>query len=141
MRLNKRKHTSSVDLNMTPMIDVVFLLLIFFMTVSQVSEINHVQLELPKLKVAEDQQTSQVTINITRDGQYVVAGATMSLAEFVGAVSDQLAQLNDDPSRLAVTIRADERGESRGVNDVIRALARLDVTRVRIAVQVPEDGS
>ena len=41
---------------MTPMIDVTFLLLIFFMTVSQVSKLNREQLELPRQQGTEEQQ-------------------------------------------------------------------------------------
>ena len=43
------------QLNLTPMIDVVFLLLIFFMTVSQVSKINKERLDLPQQQGAEEQ--------------------------------------------------------------------------------------
>ena len=53
MRLSKR-HNPGLQMNMTPMIDVTFLLLIFFMTVSQVSAVNKEQLELPQLKGSED---------------------------------------------------------------------------------------
>jgi biopolymer transport protein ExbD len=36
MRLTKHRRVTRADMNMTPMIDIVFLLIIFFMTVSQV---------------------------------------------------------------------------------------------------------
>ena len=49
MRLTKRGTTSLPDLNMTPMIDVVFQLLIFFMLVPHMSQVNKELLELPKL--------------------------------------------------------------------------------------------
>ena len=50
MRLSKHRRAGVPLMNMTPMIDVVFLLLIFFMTVSQVSQINRERLRLPKEK-------------------------------------------------------------------------------------------
>ena len=43
--------------------------------------------------------------------------------------------VGDDPSKLHIVVRGDERGPSRGVNEVVRALAKLRVTHVRIAVQ------
>ena len=56
MRLCKRRRPTKVAMNMTPMIDVTFLLLIFFMTVSQVSKLNREQLELPRQQGTEEQQ-------------------------------------------------------------------------------------
>ena len=49
MRLTKRGLAKLPDLNLTPMIDVVFQLLIFFMLVPHMSQVNKELLELPKL--------------------------------------------------------------------------------------------
>ena len=43
-------------MNMTPMIDIVFLLIIFFMTVNQVTEVSKERLSLPQVKGGEDQR-------------------------------------------------------------------------------------
>jgi biopolymer transport protein ExbD len=124
-------------MNMTPMIDIVFLLIIFFMTVTQVSKINREQVELPKLQGAEDQKPTTLTVNVDRAGEIVVSGNRVTTARLLAIVSQELAKVGDDPSRLTVVLRADERGTSRVVNDIVKSLARLQITRVRIAVQVP----
>ena len=69
MRLTKRRRTTSARINMTPMIDIVFLLIIFFMTVSQVTEVNREQLSLPKQPGAEDQKPAILTANFRADGE------------------------------------------------------------------------
>jgi biopolymer transport protein ExbD len=125
-------------MDMTPMIDIVFLLLIFFMTVSQVSEINKERLELPQLKGSEDQQPTTVTVNVTEAGAIVVSGNELSMPELVALVGDQLGSVGDDPSRLTIVLRADRRGTSRAVNEVITRLSQLGVTQVRIAVEQQE---
>ena len=56
MRLTKRGTTALPDLNMTPMIDVVFQLLIFFMLVPHMSQVNKELLELPKLEGGTEDQ-------------------------------------------------------------------------------------
>src|SRR5690242_9987000 len=68
MKLSTFQKRKALDINMTPMIDVVFQLLIFFMTCSQVSEANREALELPKLKGTEDQANSELIVNIDQDG-------------------------------------------------------------------------
>jgi biopolymer transport protein ExbD len=135
MRLSKHPHATTAGMNMTPMIDIVFLLIIFFMTVSQVSEINRERLELPKLPGWEDQKRSSLTVNVDRHGGLFVSGTRMTRSEFLACVSRELAAVGDDPNRLNVVIRADERGTSRAVNQVVSSLANLQLKHVRIAVQ------
>ncbi|MBC8873445.1 MAG: biopolymer transporter ExbD [Planctomycetes bacterium] len=138
MRLTKHKRPTTAGMNMTPMIDIVFLLIIFFMTVSQVSEINKERLELPKLKGSEDQKRVSLTVNVDQSGDIVVSGNRITNSELLTFVSLELAKVGDDPDRLAVVIRGDERGDSRTVNEIVTSLARLQVKKVRIAVQVLE---
>lgn len=138
MKLSKRKRSTLISMNVTPMIDVVFLLIIFFMTVSQVSKINKERLELPKMKGTRDQVPSILTINVSRDGQVLVSGREVSVARLVLLVADELRRLGDKPHRLTIVVRADERGSSKTVNRIVTALAGLELTRIRIAVEVPQ---
>lgn len=135
MRLSKRRRSTIAAMNMTPMIDIVFLLLIFFMTVSQVSEINKVQLSLPKLTGSDDQKPATVTINVDATGQIIVGGRIVELGDLLAMVSSELQRVGDDPAMLHIVIRADENSEARPVNQVVSALGRMQITRVRIAVQ------
>lgn len=122
---------------MTPMIDIVFLLIIFFMTVTQVSRINRQRIDLPKQPGSQDQKPTVLTINVNRSGDIVVGGALYQLPDLVALVADELARQGDDPSRLTVVLRADQGGTSAVVNQITEALQRLRIGRVRIAVQVP----
>ncbi|MFV1967381.1 MAG: ExbD/TolR family protein [Pirellulaceae bacterium] len=137
MRLTKRRRTTRPDMNMTPMIDIVFLLIIFFMTVTQVSEVNKERLQLPKLKGSQDQKRTTLTINVSQDGELRVSGRTMTIAGLVGMVADELQRLQGETSRLTVVIRADQRGTSRMVNEIVAALAKLRINLIRFAVEAP----
>jgi biopolymer transport protein ExbD len=138
MRLTKHRRNTRPEMDMTPMIDIVFLLIIFFMTVTQVSKLNKEQLELPKLKGTEDQKPSVVTVNVTETGAIRVSGRTLSSGDFVSMVNRELRRVGDDPNLLGIVIRADQRGASAGVNAVVAALNKLQIKRVRIAVEVPQ---
>jgi biopolymer transport protein ExbD len=138
MRLTKRRRSTTALMNMTPMIDVVFLLNIFFITVAQVSQVNNVRLELPRQQGSDDQVPSVLTINIDQHGELIIGGTTYHLSELISLVADEVARLGDDPSRLTVVLRADRRGTSQMVNRTVNALARLDIRQVRIPVQVPD---
>jgi biopolymer transport protein ExbD len=135
MRLAKHRRKTRMEMDMTPMIDVAFQLIIFFMTVSQMSQANQERLQLPKQQGSEDQQPRTLVINVTAAGEFRVSGETITMGGLISRVNYELVRVGDDPGRLHIVIRADERGASRGVNEVVRALGKLRVTRIRIAVE------
>ena len=136
MRLQKKRRKKGADMNMTPMIDVVFQLLIFFMIGSQMSEASKESIPLPKQK-GEDQKTALITININDQEQIIMQGTRTSLERLIGQVADEVVRQDDDPRRVRIVIRADERVRSGAVSAVTEALTRLGVKRVNIAVQAP----
>lgn len=135
MRLNKRRHQTLARINLTPMIDVVFLLLIFFITVTQVSESNKERLILPELEGSVDQKPRVVTVNINQEGGYVISGNHLELGAVIALFSRELALVGDDPNRINVVLRVDRRGDCSSVNHVLNALQRMEILRVRFAVQ------
>jgi biopolymer transport protein ExbD len=138
MRLAKKRRPTTFEMNMTPMIDVVFLLIIFFMAVSQVTEVHKVRLQLPQLEGSRDQQLAQLTINVTAEGQRISSGREISLQQLTSLLTAELARHQHDPTQVAVVIRADQQAESRAVNEVITLLRSMQITRLRIAVEVPQ---
>jgi biopolymer transport protein ExbD len=137
MRLSKRSGSRLLRMNMTPMIDIVFLLLIFFMTVTQASRIKEEQLELPQQEGSRDKETSSLTINIRQDGQLVMLGRVLQLDRLLTLVNEELARVDNDPRRINIELRVDQRGESRAANQVAKSLEQLNIKRVSFAVQVP----
>ena len=137
MRLSKRSGSRLLRMNMTPMIDIVFLLLIFFMTVTQASRIKEEQLELPQQEGSRDKETSSLTINIRQDGQLVMLGRVLQLDRVLTLVNEELARVDNDPRRINIELRVDQRGESRAANQIARSLETLNIKRVSFAVQVP----
>ena len=137
MRLSKRSGSRLLRMNMTPMIDIVFLLLIFFMTVTQASRIKEEQLELPQQEGSRDKATSSLTINIRQDGQLVMLGRVLQPDRVLTLVNEELARVDNDPRRINIELRVDQRGESRAANQIARSLEQLNIKRVSFAVQVP----
>lgn len=137
MKLIKHRRNNQLLVNMTPMIDIVFLLIIFFITVNQVTEANRTKMELPELQGSQDQTKTALTINVDESGDIIVAGETVSLADLVRIVTAELTGVGNDTSRLTVVLRADRRGSCRSVNEVIKLLTRLEIGRVRFSVEKP----
>jgi biopolymer transport protein ExbD len=68
MKFNDRSKVEDVDINLTPLIDVVFLLLIFFMVSTTFDTTSQLKIQLPK---ASDSQTAKVKqpLNLTIDAR------------------------------------------------------------------------
>ncbi len=138
MRLSKKRREATSEVDMTPMIDIVFLLIIFFMTVSQISAVNHERVDLPRLEGADDQKPVLLTVNVTEKGEIVIAGNRLALPQFISLVARQLVEVGDDPNRLTCVIRGDHRAKSKTMNEIANALKRMQIERVRFAVEVPQ---
>ncbi len=135
MRLNKHHHTHTLGFNMTPMIDVVFLLIIFFMTVSQISRINAHHIQLPEVSAAPTID-EPITISLTIDaqGDLFEHGNRITFDLAVARVQSVLSESENDPSRVVIQIRCDRRATSNSVNQLVRALAALGIKQIRTAI-------
>jgi biopolymer transport protein ExbD len=138
MRLSKHRHQSIAEMNMTPMIDVTFQLIIFFMACSQVSKINEEKMELPKQQGSQDQPPTSITVNVNKEGQIIVSARQLNAAELVSMMADEIARQGGDAGRVNIVLRADARGTCRAVNEVVKSLAKMQLTRIRMAVEVPQ---
>lgn len=136
MRLSKHKSNSSLSFNMTPMIDIVFLLIIFFMTVSQITRSADLPLPLPRVTSGDvEVETASLTINLDQNGMIVVGGQEMSLSAVIIAIQQKLTQFDNDPKRLRIQIRCDRHCECRHVSNLLKSLSEIGFTNVRSAVE------
>ncbi len=134
----KRKRTITVEL--TSMIDVVFLLIIFFMTTSQFAKVSRAEVSLPQ-ELGEQDPTPEeagLVINIMEDGQIIVNDAALNMKQLKNLVKQEIAKYPDRSTlQLKLLIRADKNAESARLNQVVSLLQTLNVGAARIATQVP----
>ena len=97
------------NLSLTPLIDIVFLLLIFFLVATRFAEEEReMDVRLPTASEAKPlvSKPEQLYVNIDAQGRYYVSGNVLTL-EQLQAVLDQA--YVDNPRRVSVVIRGDER--------------------------------
>jgi len=124
-------------MNITPMIDIVFLLIIFFITVSQITEVNNPPMDLTKLKGADEIKPSKLTINIDESGEIEVSGEPLTIPELMIRVADELAAVESRPSLFTVVVRQDRNGSCRTINQVIEQLNEIGIKKIAFRVQEP----
>jgi biopolymer transport protein ExbD len=106
VRIDKGRLATGLEL--TPMIDVVFLLMIFFLVASKLEEADRIiDVVLPKASAAKPltSQPAEFIINIDRDGDYYAGAKPVTLPELCALLVQAAA---DNPGRQQVIVRADE---------------------------------
>lgn len=129
MKKRARK-LSTASMNMTPMIDVVFQLIIFFVFATEIAKIDeNVELKLPQIPSAvpdKNPELERLVINIDKRGDYVVGGKSITLKELRKILKVEKAiRAKEGPPIL---IRADENIEFKKAHIIIY-LAGLEKIR------------
>lgn len=135
MKLTKSRPSSSISFNMTPLIDIVFLLIIFFMTVSQITRTIDYPVDLPDVPFGGSKaEPTTITINLNEEGKIIVGGTITTVDNALAAIRKQLESLNNDPNQIKIYLRCDRRCESRFVNRLTEKLSAMGFTQIRAAI-------
>lgn len=144
------KNASPQQANLTPMIDVVFQLIIFFLLVAQFSRQQVIDLALPSVANRQSEQIkgeSRAIINVVpvnqvadlggdyRLGSLAFAGTTQGVEEMAGVLRSMKARMTD----LKVYIRADRVESYARVHPAMQAVTLAGVADMQL-VTSPSDG-
>lgn len=140
MKTPRLLRTGEATINMTPMIDVVFLLIIFFLVSSHLAR-QEVQLKLPLPEAASGEQETdpnapKLTINVLEDGTLLLAGRPISPTELQARLRERLAELGDDAE---MRIRSHRDVPYEHVAPLLVACAKAGVWNVTFAVYEEHD--
>lgn len=122
----RQPRKDDVVIDMAPMIDMVFLLLIFFMVASVVTELDKVKVELPKADHAKvpDDTKGRLMLSVDKDNKIYVGTVPVTIDELKKLVSDEL----DRNPELRILIRADDRVEYKTNKDIMIACGEVGAT-------------
>jgi biopolymer transport protein ExbD len=121
-------------INMTPMIDVTFLLIIFFLLSSRLSQQEAAELDLPvagSAQPAGDESRPRVSVNVLADGRVLVGDMETGRGEISGRLRTERDRLGND---LEVRIRADRAVPYGAVTPVLLACTEASIWNVTFAV-------
>ena len=127
--------------DLTSMIDVVFLLIIFFMVTARFARDTRADIDLPREPGEQQVEPEQagMIFNLLADGRIIFDQEEISIERLEEIVLAAIARTpGGDPEQLRLMIRADERGMTDQLNRVIERLRKLGVGAARLATEVPE---
>jgi biopolymer transport protein ExbD len=133
----KTHHDETPSLNLTPMIDVVFLLIIFFMVGTQYSELERsIELEVPRVtdSGALTAAPEKRVVNVYQDGHVTLDREDVSLDQ----LSDRLARARQEYPEIGVIVRGDGEGRFQNVAEVLNACKQAGISELAISVRLTE---
>jgi biopolymer transport protein ExbD len=141
MRFTRRNpQRSDFEIVITSMLDINFLLIMFFMLTANLQRTTHARLELPVEKGDAQTQVDEagLVVNVTAAGQIIVSNRTVDMADLRRMVQDQIDKHAPTPSDpLKLMVRADRQADTQHLNRVVTMLRELGVGTIRIATEIP----
>jgi biopolymer transport protein ExbD len=142
MNIPRRDTHGAVGFDMTPMIDIVFQLIIFFLlTNNMVTQESHLKLSLAEASSGEEQvddQSPRVTVNVQADGQVSLGTGLVNMAELTERLAKKRSAVGES---LEVRIRSDRHVPYRVVEPIMLACAKVGIWKVTFAVVRPGEGT
>ena len=135
----RRQKKQDHGINLTPLIDVVFLLLIFFMVSTTFSKDTRISIDLPEASADAAQiSTEKIEISISRDGSYCLNGKNLINRE-IGTIMAALRQEAEGDTTVPIRITADANASHQSVITAMDAASRLGFEQLNIATQQPHE--
>ena len=122
-----------VSINLTPLIDVVFLLLIFFMVSTSFSELTQLVVDLPEAEGAPASTNTTLLLAVDVEGNMTLDGAPVP--NDARGLSEALRQRLSGNTDIPVTLSADAMTPHQYVVTAIDVAAQLNITRLTIAAE------
>ena len=127
------KRVDDPELNLISLVDVVLLLVIFFMLSTTFVQEGQLRVELPEAGSATVERTRQpIVITITAQGSYRINGRAL-VNNQRETLHSALRQVSAEAGTQPITIRADARATHQAVVTAMDVAARLGFTQVNIA--------
>ena len=131
MKAPSDDHDEVVDINVVPMLDLAWNLLVVFMIVVTAS-VQGISVNLPKASAAASKiKPSTKAITITAEGTIFLDSIPVSMGE----LESRLRQLKATDPNLPVLVRGDEKISYKNVIDVLDLLQKLEISQLGLVTQ------
>jgi len=127
---NGRTQTGLADINITPLVDVVLVLLIIFMITAPVLQ-SGIEVNVPHTRTVKEITEERLVISIDKDQRVFLGNDPVNINE----IADKLHQKIRDPQNQYIYVRADENVPFGAFATVMDAVKSSGITNVSIVTQ------
>lgn len=135
----QRRIQEELQINLTPLIDVVFLLLIFFMVTTTFTRETRLAVNLPEADGEPVQEAPRtIEISVSQSGAYAIDGRPLVNAE-LGTLMRALEEVSQGDREVALILIADADATHQSVVTAMDAIGQSGFSRLSIATRKPEE--
>jgi len=132
----QRARSEGPEVNLTPLIDVVFLLLIFFMVSTTFERNSEISIDLPQSQTEpKEQEPESIEIAIDAEGRYYVNGTRLINTQ-IESVKRAIEQAATGRDKVPIVISADGQSPHQSVVTVMDAARQLGFVHLTFATRV-----
>jgi biopolymer transport protein TolR len=135
---NRNGHTQTAlaEINITPLVDVVLVLLVIFMLTAPVLQ-SGIEVAVPKTKTVKELTEQRVVVTINKDQEVFLGDKPVNLAD----LPSRLAKPGVDPTHQVIYLEADERVPFGAFASVMDAVKQAGITNISIVTQPIQNGA
>ena len=122
--------TSLAEINITPLVDVVLVLLVIFMITAPVLQ-SGIEVAVPKTRTVREITEQRLVVTIDREQRVFLGDQPVNLHELAG----KLRHPGDDDAKKVIYLRADERVPFGAFASVMDAVKQAGITNISIVTQ------
>ena len=126
---NGRTRTSLAEINITPLVDVVLVLLVIFMISAPVLQ-SGIEVNVPRTRTVKEITEQRLVVTIDRDQQVFLNDQPINIHELTTRLHD-----GPDPAHRTIYLRADQRVPFGAFASVMDAVKQAGITNVSIVTQ------
>ena len=131
---NGRTQTALADINITPLVDVVLVLLIIFMVTAPVLQ-SGIEVNVPKTRTVKEIAEERLVITINKDQRVFLGNETININQIPATLHQKIR----DPHNQFIFIRADEDVPFGAFATVMDAVKQAGITNISIVTQPLEE--
>jgi len=127
---NGQTRSSLAEINITPLVDVVLVLLVIFMITAPVLQ-SGIEVAVPKTRTVREITEQRLVVTIDREQNVFLGDQPVNIHELPG----RLHQPGSDPAHQVIYLRADERVPFGAFASVMDAVKQAGITNISIVTQ------
>jgi biopolymer transport protein ExbD len=133
VKLSTRANDSEPEINLTSLIDVIFVLIIFFVATTTFNQRSALKLQLPTAQaIAKQDPGEPLNVLVDSEGRYFI-GENEVLKSDVGSLKEAIVAVAGQDRSMPVVLRADARTPHQAVITAMDALGQLGFVKLSIA--------
>jgi len=119
------------DINITPMVDIILVLLVIFMVTANFLKKESININLPKVAAADANVKESKQVAITKEGKFFLEGRAVTES----GLMDEITRETKYRPNMRVTLSADENLSYGAVSKAMGILRKCGVTRMALSVK------